>query len=238
MKVLSSLGLLAVLAGLLAAAGVAAQAGHEGHGPGHADAPSVHGMAVVGKGKVYVSHLPMFHSPHDYQLIAEVALDAAGLAAYQKSVTEGTELLHTIEPEHFVLPEMVENPQPFRARLYKGHFERGGQVVAEAVTVKLVKVLLFKKFQPGAVKPDTAQYFLFGEGKEKFLAHEIVAKPDFDQILAVETDAPAGLVTAFGYANQPLKLGTGLSLLPSAGHRMYLANLGRQFYFETGDLSH
>lgn len=29
---------------------------------------SVHGMLIFGKEKIYASHLPMFHPPHDYQV--------------------------------------------------------------------------------------------------------------------------------------------------------------------------
>jgi hypothetical protein len=40
-----------------------------------ADAPAVHGMVLFGgKQAAYVSHLPMFHAPHDRQLILKVAL--------------------------------------------------------------------------------------------------------------------------------------------------------------------
>src|SRR5258706_108638 len=41
------------------------------------DAPSVHGMLIVGESTVFLSHLPMFHPPHDYQLILNAKLPGA-----------------------------------------------------------------------------------------------------------------------------------------------------------------
>ena len=32
------------------------------------DPPDIHGMAVIGQKSVFLSHLPMFGSPHDYQV--------------------------------------------------------------------------------------------------------------------------------------------------------------------------
>ena len=46
----------------------------------NADVPTTHGMLLFGNETVYASHLPMFHSPHDYQLILE--LDLEGVANF------------------------------------------------------------------------------------------------------------------------------------------------------------
>lgn len=152
------------------------------------DKPSTHGMAVVGHNKVYLSHLPMFHAPHDYQVIMEAEFDVNSKALYDQSVGTASEL-YTIEPETFVLPDMTKAGKSFQATLYKGHFERGGTPIAENVTIKIVKVLYFKKFQPGDIQPAQASYVIFGNETEQFMAHMITAKPDFDQILAVKVDS-------------------------------------------------
>ena len=41
------------------------------------DPPAIHGMLMVGTQTIFLSHLPMFHRPHDYQVILEVGLQAA-----------------------------------------------------------------------------------------------------------------------------------------------------------------
>src|SRR5438128_933955 len=85
-----------------------------------ADPPATHGMLLFGKSKIYVSHLPMFHSPHDYQMLAELELPPAALSAYKKSLAEHpAETVYTLVPERFSLPLMVAHPQPFRAELFR-----------------------------------------------------------------------------------------------------------------------
>ena len=54
---------------------------HGGHSPQtgpQSDHAAVHGMLMVGEDRSLMSHLPMFHSPHDYQLLLEVNLSAPG----------------------------------------------------------------------------------------------------------------------------------------------------------------
>jgi hypothetical protein len=43
------------------------------------DQPAVHGMLLVGEETLYLSHLPMFHSPHNYQVILEVRFKTSTL---------------------------------------------------------------------------------------------------------------------------------------------------------------
>lgn len=151
----------------------------------HSDRPSVHGMLMVGTERIYLSHLPMFHSPHDYQAIFEVQIDNRAHAEYLESLSHSTEKVYTLVPEVFVLPEMVRNPRSFSADIFKGHFERGGSIVVENVRFEITKVLYFRKFKPGDVHPPHAIYLLFGNQEEQFLAHLITAAPDFDQISQV-----------------------------------------------------
>lgn len=179
----------------------------------HMDRPSTHGMAVVGTQQIYLSHLPMFHSPHDYQVILEVTLDKASQAKYQQLKATSPDEFITMVPETFVLPEIVAHPHPFKAAFYKGHFERGGSVFIDEATVTITQTVYFKKFSPSASKPALASYLVFGNSSEQFLAHEITAKPDFDQLVRVKfhgaIDNTAGKLIAFPDQSndQPLKPG-------------------------------
>jgi hypothetical protein len=169
---------------------------HGGHGSldsdGSLDKPSVHGMFLCGgKGgdALYASHLPLFHAPHDYQILLELRLNASSQAAYKQSLQKfPRETVYTIEPEKFVLPQMIAAPRPFKATLYRGHFERGGKPIAEA-TVEIAQTLYFKKFDTSAQHGGTPYYLVFGTKKQKYAAHLISAKPDFDQILEISGDA-------------------------------------------------
>ncbi len=88
-----------------------AQHGHNDMLP---DKPSTHGMLIFGKEQIYASHLPLFHTPHNYQIIIELQLDNLSKEKFLKDQLQHPEFTtYTIEPERFVLPEMIKNPQAF-----------------------------------------------------------------------------------------------------------------------------
>lgn len=88
-----------------------------------ADQPAIHGMLMVGGSNIYLSHLPMFHSPHEYQAIVQADLGEAGNSVYlEDRKNHPTENIYTLQPqEKFVLPEMIQNPTTFPAKIYRGH---------------------------------------------------------------------------------------------------------------------
>jgi hypothetical protein len=207
------------------------------------DRPATHGMLIVGSQTVYLSHLPMFHAPHDYQVIVEARFHAPKgdpQATYVADRAKTGTPIYTLVPEPFVLPDVIKGKRSFKATIFRGHFERGGTSIAENVTVDITRVLLFKPFDPQAVKPTDLQYFLFGKGPETFLAHLIVAPPDYDQVLAVKPGAPipdgvqsAGMnVTIANHLNnKPLIAGEAAT----AG--TLSLGVSTEFYKETGDLA-
>ncbi len=184
----------------------------------HGDMPSVHGMAIFGKNTIYLSHLPMFHSPHDYQAIVEAEFDKSALNTYLASAE--SEVFFTLVPETFSLPEMMNKPRPFKAQIFAGHFERGGKLIAET-TVKIKKVILFRKLNPAGQRPLQSTYYVLGNTQEQFLIHKISARPDFDHILKVKAQISEEISEKkFPFPDtQPLEEGS-------------------EIYFETGDLSH
>jgi hypothetical protein len=152
--------------------------------------PAIHGMLMVGGNKIYLCHLPMFKSPHDYQLIVEADLGQAGNSVYlEDRKNHPLEKIYTLQPqERFVLPAMIQNPKTFSGKIYRGHFERGGTPIADPVPVTITRVIYFRSFEKDAHKAEALDYILFGSSREQFIAHLITAKPDFDQILGVEID--------------------------------------------------
>jgi len=203
------------------------------------DHPSVHGMAMVGTHKIYLSHLPMFHSPHDYQAIVEVSLSNEGQAKYLESKASSSETLYTLVPEIFVLPEMIANPKPFKASLFKGHFERGGVEIASDVTVTVTKVLYFIKFSPQVKQPADANYLIFGNAQEQFAAHTITAKPDFDQLLSVSTSpALTAELAAKSIVQKTFKVKKNQEPLQAPEVLNSEIEVKQNLYLEFGDLSH
>ncbi|RNF84430.1 MBL fold metallo-hydrolase [Montanilutibacter psychrotolerans] len=156
------------------------------------DAPNTHGMLVVGTDVVYLSHLPMFHSPHNYQLIFEAGLSGEVLAAYRADAARHPGAVYTLAPTaQWVLPTTIQQGGSFRADLYRGHFERGGTTILSDIEVRVADVVQFRRFEPGS-SPEPAQWIGFGRGSEHFLAHRLEGPPDMDQVVQVSRPQAEG----------------------------------------------
>ena len=94
-------------------------------------AHGVHGMVLFGSDSLFASHLPLYRAPHDWQVVLEVEPQDQAVA---ESFRQSDGML-TIEPEPFDLTRLdpqAEDPLPaFAAKVYKGHFERGGELWLE-----------------------------------------------------------------------------------------------------------
>jgi len=175
-----------------------------------ADDPNVHGMLIVGKKTVYLSHLSMFpQSPHRFQAIFEVELP--NQAAYTSDrVANPNERIYTIKPKQFRLQSLnPADPRPTLATgfpldlatgfpvdtIERGHFEKkkepNEKVLIQSGNVKIKRVLHFREYKQGASPIPQLRYLLFGKGGELFLAHFINGAPDFDHVLTVRTVSPA-----------------------------------------------
>lgn len=147
------------------------------------DPPGFHGMLFFGQGDTfYISHLPMFHKPHDYQAIVEVKLKDDVKAKYQAELKRKGGYF-TFAPEgNFVLPEVVTQKKPISGALVQGHFERGGSELL-TTDLELVRVVFYKKINPKDKKPEKEKYVIFGKGDEYFMAHEVFERPNVDEII-------------------------------------------------------
>lgn len=197
-----------------------------------------HGMALFGGQEgLYASHLPMFHAPHDFQVILQIHIaDKATDAALRKRL-DGNAALWTIDPEKFELsalaPEAEKPRKEFRADLVQGHFERGGSTRYKGAKVVIDKVLLFRQLNSQPHDNTLARYMQFGSGKQRFLVKEINTRPDFDHIVAYSAapGAPTApiLVRKWGM-KQPGNDALAMAL------KANIAAIGGTVYFETGDL--
>ena len=153
----------------------------------------VHGMLLVGRETIYLSHLPMFMAPHNFQVILQVSLDDNAMASLHNFRAHfGADEMYTVQPEEFHITELAPNEADkparteFKANLFRGHFERGGRRITEDTTVHVDEVVYFQQFSGATDKPSELEYLLFGKGDEYFLAHWITQPPDFDQVLSVK----------------------------------------------------
>ena len=230
-----------VFIGLLWVAAGETDAQHD-YQAGPSDKSSVHGMLIFGKNKIYASHLPMFHAPHHYQIILELELDkgdAQKFIADQQQHPESA--TYTIEPEKFILPNKIAQSGSFKANLYRGHFERGGIKIADSIKVKIASVLYFKKFSEAEKKPDNAVFLLFGNRLEQFAAHQVISKPDFEQILQVQSELFVSdssnkcVAITLSEKNAPVGVsGNAVSIKTNSGKEELV--LLKQIYLEFDDL--
>ena len=194
------------------------------------DRPSTHGMLVFGRARVFLSHLPMSRTPHDYQLVFEAGLPAAVLAQYRSDAAAHPAELYTLEPaSQWVLPNTITRDTMFLAHLYRGHFERGGVRIAADIPVTVRQVVMFRRFVPNdSVRPSA--WFGVGSGRERFLVHRVAGLGDVDQVVQLCSDASGdrdgrSVVVAPG---APIGVGT----------RTPAGRVCRVLYTERGDLAH
>ncbi|MGQ0507552.1 MAG: hypothetical protein ACT4TC_19795 [Myxococcaceae bacterium] len=136
----------------------------------------LHGMlAFGGPGTHYLSHVPMFHAPHDVQAIFQVTFDPPVQAL--------SSTLYTLKPQTMSLDDLVlRRASTFDATLYHGSFEAGGDHLTR-VKVRVERVLHARVLKPSALQLPEPHYFVFGSQEQVFLVHQIFAPPGFDQLL-------------------------------------------------------
>jgi hypothetical protein len=158
--------------------------------------PGTHGMLVLGRETVYISHLPMFMDQHRYQGLWEVSFGKEADAVYraERGRPENARSIFTLVPtELFRLPELTTTRHSFQADVVRGHFERPGHKrILEGVTVTLKRQVHWHPFRGSHSRPEPLTYLLFGRGDELFLAHWISVAPNYDQIVSVKPSAPLG----------------------------------------------
>jgi hypothetical protein len=219
-------------------------------------------MLVVGEGPLFLYHLPLFHPPHDYQVILEAVLSKPGediQAAYVKDRSESGARLYTFVPEPFVLPRLAggEGGQPqihsFSGQLVRGHFERGGTPIAVDVVATVRRVVHFRKFTSGT-KIGSLDYLVFGSGGPVFVAHFLSGPPDFDQVASATIQGLAPGAVGSGEALRltvPGRLNAAdgrlqpgesaqVGIIPAEGASTSPAprlGLVEEIYFEKGELA-
>jgi len=239
----------------------------------HEDSPNTHNMLVFGEKKIYLSHLPMFDglnedkteytAPHRYQVILEASFhrgvqNLANVYSDDRRKNPGIKI-YTLNPESFVLPRLgLGSPQSpllpgFKAKVFRGHLEKGGQVVRglDDVDVKVSRIIHFREFNPHASQLAELKYLLFGSSQESFLAHYINKPPDFDQVLSVKVDGHSFTDAELGkgieiaiqgksnQANERVKVAQQVTgLMQTSDARTLKVNLkaDKEIYFEEGEL--
>lgn len=197
-----------------------------------------HGMALFGgKDGLYASHLPMFHAPHDYQVLLQIHIADPKVDAALRQRLDGKTTLWTIAPEKFELARLAPGAgQPlkqFKADLVLGHFEQDGKAQYTAAYVVVDKVLLFRQLDASPRSQSSARYLQLGSGAQRFLVKEIDARPDFDHILAYRA-APGAAGAPVSVAKRALDETSAAALAKALGASS--SAVGGTIYYYTEDL--
>ena len=206
-------------------------------------AVGLHGMAVFGGAEgLFASHLPMFHTPHDSQVIIRFHLADAQLDQSLRATLAQQAKLWTLAPEKFDLlrlsPKHATPLKQFSASFFDGHFERGGAEKFTNAQVVVDEVLFFKHLSAEKQQSHLAQYHVLGKGKERFLFKEIDQRPDYDHIVALRLKNSTSLPSTISFKQTTQKL-----QMPSAAEwnralHVQATNIKQRqdIYFETEDL--
>lgn len=218
--------------------------------------PATHGMLVVGADTIYLSHLPLYVPVHRYQVILEVGFSQDGQDAEQvyrdDLAAPGNERqIYTLDPtEAFVLPNQVLGLTPFKADVYRGHFEDRArrQLILEDVTVEIRRIVHFHQLRSTdrPASPLATTYLLFGTPAELFLAHWIDGPDNYDHILKVnaadvtlaESDLRSGVLVQVTGQLAPNAVARGLlgDFLREGAVPVTL-EVGNEVYLEEGELA-
>lgn len=164
----------------------------------------IHGMAIVGEKTIYLSHLPMWMAPHNFQVILQATFHGENdpQERYVKDRQATGTKLYTLQPsEAFALEDLVPvSPQDsplrtsFRAVIWRNHFENHPQThpgkrlkIGEA-DVHVEQVVYFRRLPFQRPPQWNITYVPFGQGEELFAAHLITTPPDFDQIVSLQIE--------------------------------------------------
>jgi hypothetical protein len=220
---------------------------------------AIHGMLIVGDETFYLSHLPTFMAPHDYQVLMRASLSKLDDFLVDRQTTGAT--VYTLKPNiPFMIPDLVSTDpatpplRTFQGTIFRGNFFKGeGVVITSDVRVDIEAVLHLRQYTPAA-EDDRLEYLIFGPDGSRFASRYIKKPPDFDQMLSVDNVDPelwcnpdAAIRVAVPErtraAADRLKSGEEAVIEPSGRYTASVAEpclpsmtLGRELYFEDGFL--
>lgn len=158
--------------------------------------PGVHGMVLFGgREGLYGSHMPMFHAPHDVQAVFRLRSSSQDHERRLREAVSARPGLWSLEPEPFDLSRTAPNAAApltrFTARVFEGHFERGGKVRLEQTMFEIERVLLYRPLDGALRQASSSEFLWIGDGIEHFLVKHLDQRPDIDLIGQFTTHAAA-----------------------------------------------
>lgn len=174
-------------------------------GPAGCDTASRHGMLLFGEDPVYLSHLPRYACPRNFQVLLEVGLDRPALDTLRADRARHGDGMYTVDPAPFPIADLephdgVPARTSLEVTLVRGHFERGGTPICTGLRMDIRNVVWFRQLDADSM-PDPGpamEYLYFGRGEQMYLVHVMRARPSFDQVLTVRL-VPGTVRTQIGH---------------------------------------
>lgn len=196
-----------------------------------------HGMVLLYDKQTgfYASHMPLYHKPHNYQVIYHVEMPKA-----DNLMLELKKGLVTMLPERFDLQKLIDGkPFTIGAQFYQGHFERGGVELIKR-QVRFSRAVLIKPVTPltqtTATKIHNANFYVAPISANKaIVVHKIQRPPSFDAIGFI---SKTNLTVDESKASFPEMVACGLPTRINAdaiGKSMTQCHLTQPSYVETID---
>lgn len=135
------------------------------------------------------SHLPLYSTPHHYQIIYKISIDDPVLEKQLVQLFESG--MVTMLPERFDLTQLVRGEQfTIGAGFFKGHFERGGERVFNT-KMRFEQAVLIKQVAPEFTAKQASFYQVALNDNTTLVVHQIQAAPSFDAIGLLENSGTA-----------------------------------------------
>jgi len=167
------------------------------------DAPSQHGMFMVGINVLFLTHMPMLTmEEHMYQVILRASLPPDVAAQYRTLRLKNPAKpynLQNVQSDQFTLPQLkTREVASFKATIYDGYSNQGDGTPGPAlfnsekdpIAVVVDEVIYFRHFDFAFAYPELMTYILYGFGGEAHLSHYISRDPDFQHVLTLPAPPP------------------------------------------------
>ena len=184
----------------------------------------IHGMVLVShSSKIYASHLPLYHKPHDVQLLYKIDTKDVALVQLVRDAR-----LVTIKPEPFNLQRLMRGEKmTITADVFVGHFEREGIVTYEKMSLVFDELLYVRKLEDLESSNRLHKYDVVSINKsDKIYVHQIQQAPSYDQLLFI--DQTAGCL-------QTINTSSGVPSQDETLRRFLNCGTLKPLYYETQD---
>lgn len=146
----------------------------------------IHGMVLVAHAsRIYASHLPLYHKPHDVQLVYKIESKEIPFLNLIRDAD-----LVTIKPREFNLQRLIRGEKmTIVADVYRGHFERESELIFKDKAIVFEKQLYVRELKDLAKPSLWQEYDVINVGKtERIYIHKIAQPPSFDHLLLVDLE--------------------------------------------------